>query len=155
MIYNGRVKDPQPVPSKKIVQRADGTVRVATVNTAKSKTQRQFKDQTDFAAIMKKYSPSQREAFLNSPLANAVYSDLTSLPATYQEALDLAIAAKDSFMLLPLPVRKKFSHDPQQLMDFLDNPKNREEAIKLGLVRGPEKEAPPMRVRVIPEEPKS
>jgi hypothetical protein len=39
-------------------------------------------------------------------------------------------------MSLPADLRVRFNHDPVELLNFLDNPQNKTEAIQLGLVNG-------------------
>lgn len=62
-----------------------------------------------------------------------VYGDFTQF-RDYQENLNTVIAAQDAFDSLRAEVRKRFDNDPMKLMEFLSDKKNREEAIKLGLV---------------------
>lgn len=46
-------------------------------------------------------------------------------------------AAKQAFMALPVAVRTRFSNDVGELLSFLDDVRNRDEAIKLGLIAKP------------------
>jgi len=41
-------------------------------------------------------------------------------------------------MRLPADLRARFDNDPAQLIQFLENSDNKDEAIKLGLVNKPE-----------------
>lgn len=51
----------------------------------------------------------------------------------YQSALNYLQEANDSFMALPAEVRARFQNDPAQLLDFVTNIDNMDEAVKLGL----------------------
>ena len=48
------------------------------------------------------------------------------------------VAAQEAFNGLPAAVRKRFGNDPGQMLDFLDDPQNASEAVKLGLVDAPQ-----------------
>ena len=61
----------------------------------------------------------------------------TGEPMTYAEAFALVQDAKRQFDSLPPLVRDKFRNNPAQLFDFVQDPANREECIKLGLVEPP------------------
>jgi len=52
----------------------------------------------------------------------------------FHTAMNAVREAEASFMQLPAYLRKRFGGDPQELMKFLDDGKNRDEAVKLGLV---------------------
>lgn len=60
------------------------------------------------------------------------FGDFTGIP-DYQESLDKMRNALDMFADLPLHVRQRFSDDPVQLLEFLQDEKNLDEAVKLGL----------------------
>lgn len=52
---------------------------------------------------------------------------------TYQEALQAVRDAEMEFLKLPALIRERFKHDPQKLIEFVEDPKNAEEGEKLGL----------------------
>lgn len=114
---------------KKVIRMENGRTRVITLNNEPTKTQQQFKDQCDVNNIMKKYKLTGEWP---NPKKQGIYLDSTNLP-DYQSALNTVIAANDSFSTLPSDVRKRFSNDPAEMIKFLADPKNNEEAIKLGL----------------------
>lgn len=51
----------------------------------------------------------------------------------YQSALNYLQEADNAFMSLPADVRARFQNDPAQLLDFLTDVNNADEAVKLGL----------------------
>lgn len=68
-----------------------------------------------------------------------VFADIADAPS-YVDALNVVANAQQQFESLPSKIRDRFANSPEKLLDFLRDPANREEAIKLGLVN---KEAPP------------
>lgn len=63
----------------------------------------------------------------------AHYGDYSGL-VDYHSAKQMLIDAQDAFEDLPAHLRGRFNNDPGQLLDFLHDPNNRSEAVKLGLV---------------------
>lgn len=61
------------------------------------------------------------------------YGDFTEIH-DFQSALQAVKNAEDDFMALPAHIRERFKHNPQELLIFIENEANREEAIKLGLI---------------------
>lgn len=64
---------------------------------------------------------------------SAMYFDVSQV-VDYQSALNAVMSAEKSFSDLPSKIRFRFSNDPAQLIAFLLNPDNRQEAIQLGLI---------------------
>lgn len=63
---------------------------------------------------------------------NPIYGDFSD-PEKYQNALDRVSNIKSQFETLTAEIRGKFNNDPLQLIKFLADPKNEDEAIKLKL----------------------
>lgn len=72
---------------------------------------------------------------------------------SYQESLNAVIAAEAEFAALPAKLRDRFGNDPEALFRFLDDPKNRDEAVALGLVNPPPAPPDPVEVRVVADPP--
>ena len=68
--------------------------------------------------------------------AQPIYADISEVPS-YQELQNNAIVAKNKFMSLPAHLRRRFGNDPDELLAFLQDPNNKEEAIRLGLIEKP------------------
>lgn len=115
---------------KKIIEK-DGRVRVMTINDEPSKTQQQFKETVDVNNIIRRYKTTGQIDHLNK--RRGMYLDSTNIP-DYQTSLQTIIDAQASFSALPSAMRKRFSNDPGEMIKFLSDPKNRDEAINLGLV---------------------
>jgi len=92
--------------------------------------QQNFKDETDINHIVRQFGLTGQ--LPGKPLSPQ-YGDFTGV-LDYHSAVNAVLAAQDDFMELPAQMRSRFNNDPAQLIDFLGNENNREEAIKLGLV---------------------
>lgn len=60
------------------------------------------------------------------------YGDFIGAPE-FQDALNIVINAEYQFSLLDAKTRKRFGNDPAEYLEFVNNPENMEDAIKLGL----------------------
>lgn len=110
-----------------IIERPNGTCAVLQHNSLPSMTHQEFAADADINNIMKRY----------------VYSDLPDMPSVvsefsqmvdYHEVMTEAMRARDAFMLLPGNIRQRFGNNPQELINFLGDERNRDEAEKLGLI---------------------
>lgn len=110
-----------------------------------SLTQQHFKDETDINNILRQFNIT---GLLPESTLSPRYGDFTGI-GDYHSALNSVIAAEDGFMSLPAELRARFENDPAQLIDFLENPENKNEAIKLGIVN-PSEELP--QVVEVPQE---
>ena len=93
--------------------------------------QQHFKDECDVNNILRKYEATG----LVTHVANGTpsYGDFSSV-LEFQQAQNILIEAQDAFDALPASLRKRFDNDPAVMLEFIENPDNREEAEKLGLV---------------------
>lgn len=66
------------------------------------------------------------------PPEGVVYGDGT-LMRTYEERKKFILEAEASFESLPAKIRKRFDNQPALFLEFMDDPENDEEAIRLGL----------------------
>lgn len=62
----------------------------------------------------------------------ALYGDFSD-PIDFQESLNIVRRAEDQFSALSADVRKRFANDPALFLEFVSNPENGAELIKLGL----------------------
>jgi len=107
--------------------------RVVTPVVGESRTKQSFKDECDINRIMSRYQNTGVMEFVNK--REARYADVTAFD--YQEACNLVAGANSMFHDLPSALRSRFDNDPGQLLAFLDNPSNLQEAVSLGLVNPP------------------
>jgi len=95
-----------------------------------SLAQQHFKDECDINNILRQFNVT---GLLPETPLSPRYGDFTGI-VDYHSALNAVIAAEDEFMALPADLRARFENDPENLINFLNDEKNKEEAIKLGLV---------------------
>ena len=92
-------------------------------------TKQSFKEEVDVNKIIEKAARGQ---VVPGQLRDAIYEDFSSMPS-YQEALNLVLRAEEQFAGLDAKLRARFSNDPSQFLAFMEDPKNVEEHISLGL----------------------
>jgi len=122
--------------------------RVTLVTSGKTRAQQSFKDECDINNIMRKY----RATGLVPQRGPGEFLDV-SAGLDFQAALHLVQEARETFDDLPAHVRKEFDYSPSNMVDFLQNPENREKAIELGLVEAPAADPPPSEVSPASEPP--
>ena len=125
-------KEPIVIDQKEISIRSNGTKRVRTINTLPTRTQQQFKDQCDVNQIMAKYKKTGSITHIRNA-ENGVYMDLAEIPDLLTAKIQLQ-QAELAFSQMPAKLRHQFQNDPIQLVSYLQDPKNHEEAIHLGLM---------------------
>lgn len=84
----------------------------------------------DINAIMARYN---RTGVFPAFRDGGAYGDVSEL-TSYEDALALTERVESDFASLPSAVRARFAHSIPAFLDFLADPANRDEAIKLGLV---------------------
>lgn len=94
----------------------------------------EFKSQCDIRNIMNQYK--RQGIRLPTPQFSSEINDLTNLP-DYQESLNTVIRAQEALDSLPAQLRKRFANDPSQFIDYVNDPSNRDEMIKLGMIEAP------------------
>lgn len=95
-----------------------------------SLTQQQFKAECDVNNILAKYKKSGLLTHINKHQGN--FGDFTNVE-DYKTSLEKVMKAQESFEHLPSELRNKFQNDPGNLISYLQDPKNDEEAVKYGL----------------------
>lgn len=112
--------------------------RLQTEVFGESKTRTDYKNECDINRIMKTYRvtgvlPQQRTGF---------FADVSSV-RDYADSLQLIKDAQYEFDMLPSQIRKRFANNPEELLRFIHDPRNRAEAIELGLIVKPEPKKEP------------
>lgn len=95
----------------------------------KSLTQQHMLEETDINWLVERYTVPENIPQLTMP---PLQGDFTEAP-TYQEALNLMVAANRSFMELPAKIRSRFGNDPAEFVTFCSDEKNRDEIRQMGL----------------------
>lgn len=119
--------------------------RVTSDPVGASLTRQSFAAECDINVIMRRYEKTGALPPMNEKEAR--YIDTSSLD--YQDAMFKVADARSAFLELPWRLRDRFGNDPAQLLRFLEDPKNLEEARTLGLVNPEGKPAIPLAVRVV------
>lgn len=113
----------------------------------KSLTQQQFKEETDINKIVARAQQGEAIAHVNERVAQ--YGDFSQVPS-FQEAFAFVKRAGDMFMSMDAFVRERFANDPGRMIAFIQDPKNFDEAVKLGLVK-PREPAGPAAGKAVPD----
>lgn len=95
-----------------------------------SLTHQSFSEDCDINKIINRYQKSGVLEHVSS--SSPTYGDYTTA-CDYQSSLNVVLVAQDSFMSLPAKVRARFQNDPGEFLDFVSDPKNRNEVKAMGL----------------------
>lgn len=98
-----------------------------------SRTQQQFKDEVDTNKIITRY---QQTGQIRIDARKAMYGDFTNV-TNFNDAMNQLAYAQQAFDQLPAAIRDRFNNDPAQMLRFLDDPTQRDEAVRLGLAVAP------------------
>lgn len=104
-------------------------------NSRPSTVQQHFRETNDINQIMARHQkgpsrmlPPGNPAAVSQPR----FANISS--SSYHEMLNFVTDQRSRFMTLPSKIRRKFNHDPYQMFRWLEDPNNRTESIRLGLV---------------------
>jgi len=119
----------------KIINKSpDGRVRVINQLEGPSKTDSSFAKDTDINNIMYKYRAIGVTYNKLPGPGKGVYGDFTKIK-DYKSAMESVIQTQNQFMALPSHIRNRFQNDPVQLIKFVEDPKNYDEGVELGLFK--------------------
>lgn len=104
-------------------------VRITTKRP--SRTKQGHKAETDINSIMARFQRTGMLEFVNKH--EPQYGDVSQID--FQSSMETVIRAREMFADLPSKVRDRFDNDPSELLEFLENPANRAEAVLLGLAK--------------------
>lgn len=99
------------------------------------RTDQSFRDECNINIIVKNFI---RTGALPPHLIQkkaAMFADVSEV-GDLQDALQRVTQAREGFATLPAAIRDRFSNDPVQLLAFLEDPANRQEAIDLDIIEG-------------------
>lgn len=94
-----------------------------------SMTSQSMADEADINKIMARIQKGQT---VLTSVGEPFYGDVSEFGGL-QEAIMKVQDAEDLFMQYPAELRSKFDNDPVKMVEFLEDPKNLDEAIKMGL----------------------
>lgn len=108
------------------------TKEKSKLHTGKGLTEQAHKDTTDMNKILADY---HRTGLLRHAKQNeGRYDDVTAQDFT--EAMTIVANAKSMFEELPSNIRKEFHNQPEQFLNFVQNPKNAPEMLRMGILKG-------------------
>lgn len=112
--------------------------RVRKVFTQPSRTKQSFASECDINLIMKRFSKVQGSEYLSkyNGYVGGQFGDFSTV-TDYRSAIEQVRSAEDVFMRIPAQIRRQFGDDAATFLDFVQNPANKEELIKMGLVKVP------------------
>ena len=113
-----------------------------------SLAQQHMKDECDINVLVERFGVTGSMPV--TPIEPS-YGDFSGV-GDYHTALNKIKAADEAFMALPAKIRAKFDHDPNALLNYLQNEENRDEAIQIGLIDGKPVVAPVVSAVETPKE---
>lgn len=130
---------------RKLYSAFDPPPPVYTPVDKESRARQEFKDECDINRIMSRY---RKTGVLPVSVGGGIFGDFTGV-TDFQDAQNALLAAESQFKALPSEVRDRFKNSPVALLEFLSDVKNKDEAIKLGLIDAAPAPAGPMKVEVV------
>lgn len=94
-----------------------------------TRTKQSFKEECDINNIVRR---SEKTGILPQATRQAIYGEFDDA-GTYYDAMLVVVRAREQFENLPARVRARFANSPENFLEFVENPANAEELIKLGL----------------------
>lgn len=101
------------------------------VSCGESRTKQSFRDQVNINTILEKFRKTGMVSHLNGK--RPFYGDVSDIKS-YQEALGVVSKANELFSSMSSKIRERFMNDPVNMVNFLSDPKNIDEAVELGMV---------------------
>lgn len=95
-----------------------------------SLTHQEFKEESDINTIIDRFGIGENPIEAQKWVTNV---DISEAPDNYMDVMNQLNAARDQFMSLPAKVRSQFDNDPGKFVDFVSDPSNGEEMVRLGL----------------------
>lgn len=125
----------------KVYTALDRPEKVKLVCKEKTRTRQSEKKDCDINVIMARFEKTGVLPVDSRPMFFADVSEV----GDYRTALDRVRQADEFFMSLPAAVRSRFANDAAEFLDFVSDPSNADELVKMGLI---EAESAPAEERV-------
>lgn len=91
------------------------------------------RDEVDINTIVRRFGLTGQ---LPDNVGMPQYADFEDV-YDFHGAMNIVAEAKEAFMRMPAHVRARFGNDPAELVAFVSDERNRDEAVKLGIVDRP------------------
>jgi hypothetical protein len=95
-------------------------------------TQQSFERETNINTIMSRYQ--NKVANIPKPDNPMFYGDFSEV-SDFLTCHNAVMSARNKFNQLPVEIRKKFNNQPAAFLKFVQDPKNIEECVQLGILR--------------------
>lgn len=95
------------------------------------RTEQHHKEDCDVNNIVRRHLKTGQLPWF-AKQGNPQFGDFSEV-GSYHEAMNTLLDARDQFETLPAQLRKRFGNDPGEFLEFVHNPENAEEMVKLGL----------------------
>lgn len=106
--------------------------KAGIVITTPSRTKQAFREECDINRIMARYELTGQIEHLSTK--RPYYGDFSQFE-DYQSMLNKVQVATDAFNALPSELRKELDYKPHKLFEWIQNPENRQRAVKYGLMQ--------------------
>lgn len=114
--------------------RGDGSVRYAIVCDG-GRTKQDMKDECDINRIMARFQKTGAVSHVKEYGGQYGFAPAV----TFHESVEIVRKAQEMFDDLPSKLRKKFDNDPEKFLAFVQDEKNADEMLELGLRERPRK----------------
>ena len=108
-------------------------------------TEQSHKHEVDINNIVKRHGVDLIAK--TAAMKTLVFDDVTG--NDFQEAMFKVTKAQESFDTLPSELRKKFNYDAAMFLDWIHEPANRDDMVRMGLAVAPENTDIPIQVEVV------
>lgn len=110
-----------------------------------SLTKQSFREECDVNVVLAKYGVTPVGPH---PGVSPIFDDFSGT-ADFLAAQCKILDAEAHFAALPSAIRDRFKNNPAELLAFVGDPKNQDEAVKLGLAVAPPVAPGPVKVEVV------
>ena len=115
-----------------IIRKALRRVDRVTIDTGEGLTEQAHKNETDMNQILRDYRKTGLIRHANKH--EGKYDDVSV--QDFQSAMLIVSNAQAMFATLPADMRKRFGNSPAAFLEFVQNPENKDEMRKLGILKG-------------------
>jgi phage internal scaffolding protein len=98
-----------------------------------SRTVQSDREGTDLKLLLEKYMDTGVVPVFNVPSVPPIDGDFSDVP-DFQTMQDMLVDIQEQFDSMPSKIREKFANNPMNMVQFLQDENNVEEAIALGLM---------------------
>lgn len=95
-----------------------------------SLTHQEFAEESDINTIIDRFGIGENPIEAHQWVTNL---DISEAPNNYMDVMNQLNEARDQFMSLPAKVRSQFDNDPGKFVNFVSDPGNIDEMVRLGL----------------------